>query len=337
MEYPSLEFFRQVIHPEISRFSRRTIKTSAPPARVERVMLYLNGHRAANYRLIAKVISPGWQDDPQGEDRERIFYQSVFPRLGFEHPRVHHVSIYPDTGQRLILMEDVSGRYRFPPPTHRWELAEVFSFLRTYAYLHTRGQELLPALDDRDWLLAYHLQPLDCAGIEAAARYLVRLGIWDPMPNLESLIRRTQDQLAVTYTDPATLIHNDLYPPNIGLPRDLAEPAVLVDWDMAAWGPAELDLAYLFTQPFRSAEGLHRQTVLDYYWEQRLALEGCIPSCDERQCRQDFADSVFALTELLVAEKVARNPFLPGSAPQIYWQAMFPVLRQRLVELSERF
>jgi len=336
MEYPSLEFFRQVIHPEISRYSLRTIKTSAPPVKVEEVSLYSDSTHDVKFRLIVKIVSPGWPDDPRGQDRERIFYQRVFPRLGFEHPRVYYAGLNPGTRHRLIVMEDVSGRYRFPSPSYRWNLEEVFCFLRTYARLHGRGQEILPAIEDRAWLLTYHRQPPDCEQIEESTRYLVSQGIWDPLPNLERLIQQTREQLSVFSGHSVTLIHNDLYPPNIGLPQNLTDLAVLIDWDMAAWGLAEIDLAYLFMQPFRSASQIDRQEALDYYWGQRLALEGRIPPHDERQSLQSLADSLFALAEVLVAEKVARRPYPPGSAPRAYWDAMYGVLYQRLMELCER-
>lgn len=336
MAFPSLEFFRQVIHPEISGYALRTIKTSAPPAKVAAVSLYSRSNREVACRLIAKIISPDWPDDPLGQDRERFFYQRVFPRLGFEHPRVYYAGFNPGTRQRLIVMEDVSSRYRFPHPDYQWKLEEVFCFLRSYACLHARGREILATIDDRAWLLAYHRQPLGCEQIEASAHYLVSQGIWDRLPGLERLIQRTQEQLSVFSRYPATLIHNDLYPPNIGLPRNLADPAVLIDWDMAAWGWAEIDLAYLFMQPFCSTSQIDRQATLDYYWEQRLALEGCIPPHDERRSLQNFADSLFALAEVLVAGKVARSPYPPGSAPGAYWAAMYAVLYQRLVELCER-
>jgi hypothetical protein len=336
MAYPSLEFFRQFTRPEISGYALRTIKTSAPPAKVEEVSLYSDSSGDSACRLIAKIISPDWPDDPHGQDRERFFYQRVFPRLGFEHPRVYFAGMNPGTRERLILMEDLSSRYRFPLPDHRWNSNEVFCFLRAYARLHSWGREILPAIEDRAWLLTYERKPLECEQIAASSHYLVSQGIWHPLPNLERLIQRTQEQLCVASSYPVTLIHNDLYPPNIGLPRNLADPAVLIDWDMAAWGWAEIDLAYLFMQPFCSASRIDRQEALDYYWDQRLALEGRIPSRDERQPLQNLADSLFALAEVLVAAEVARKPYPPGSAPGAYWEAMYAVLYQRLVQLCER-
>lgn len=336
MEYPSLEFFREVIHPGISRYSLRTIKSSAPPAKVEEVSLCSDRDRDFKCQLIVKVVSPDWPEDPWGADRERIFYQRVFPRLGFEHPRVYFAGLNPGTGQRLIVMEDVSSRYHFPSPSYHWNLEEVFCFLRTYARFHCQAQEVLPAIGERNWLLAYHCQVPDCEKIEEAAHYLVRQGIWDPLPNLRRLIQRTYEQLPDFSSRAATIIHNDLYPPNIGLPQNLGDQAVLIDWDMVGWGLAEMDLAYLFMQPFGSSSQIDRQEALDYYWNQRLALEGRIPPLDERQSIQNFADSLFALAEVLAAEKVAKKPYPPGSAPRAYWNAMYGVLYQRLIELCER-
>jgi aminoglycoside phosphotransferase (APT) family kinase protein len=131
----------------------------------------------------------------------------------------------------------------------------------------------------------------------------------------------------------ATVLHNDVYPGNVGLPYDPGGEAALVDWEMVGWGMAELDLAFMFTQPYRSARQIDRTAALDYYWDQRQRLEGRVPGAEERQARQRHADALWALSLVPRAQEVARSPFPPGSAPADYWDAMYGVLYERLADL----
>jgi hypothetical protein len=164
---------------------------------------------------------------------------------------------------------------------------------------------------------------------------LVALGVWTPLPRIEGLVTHTLEGMEAFSRYPATLLHNDVYPPNIALPLGPGEEAALLDWEMAGWGPAELDLAFMFLQPYRSAQRLERTETLAYYWAVRQALEGMCPPIGERQDIQRQADAVWALSLVPVALKVANRPYPAGSAPHAYWDAMFGVLHGSLRSLSD--
>jgi hypothetical protein len=200
--------------------------------------------------------------------------------------------------------------------------------LRTYARFHVAGRAALP--DDRAWLLPRYEARVRTTDVLAQADELRRWGVWGPLPRLPQLVARTLDGIRRLESHPVTLLHNDVSPANVGLPRDLRGSGVLVDWEMLGWGLPELDLAYMFTQPFRSAEGLDRTRMLDYYWDRRQALEGTIPPPAQRRWRQRHADAVLALWLVPVAHRVAAHPFPAGSAPRRYWRSMFGVLYERL-------
>jgi thiamine kinase-like enzyme len=153
---------------------------------------------------------------------------------------------------------------------------------------------------------------------------------------MERLIEQTLAQMPLFAGEGATLLHNDVYPPNIGLPHDPGGEAVLVDWEMAGWGLAELDLAFMFMQPYRSARQIDRQAALDYYWDRRRRLAGAAPPIEERLARQRHADALWALALLPRAHEVAGSPLAPGSAPADYWDNMFGVLYERLKALCAR-
>jgi thiamine kinase-like enzyme len=134
---------------------------------------------------------------------------------------------------------------------------------------------------------------------------------------------------------PETLLHNDVCPPNCGLPPNADGECVLVDWEMVGWGLAEMDLAYMFMQPFASERMLDRSEMLEYYWQQRHVLEGVRQPADVERATQRYADAVLALWLVPVAHRVTARPYPEGSAPGDYWEGMFGVLHGRLKALCE--
>jgi hypothetical protein len=333
MSAPTLDLLRRVFDAHIRSISVQLIKASASPSQVYRVHIEYRRGSSGLGSVIVKSISPEWPSDPCGPDRERFFYTRLLPRLRLKHGHVLHVGVDPQTATRVIVMQDLSAGFTFPPPTHAWTADEARCLLRTYARLHVQGQDCLPLERERSWLLPRYEERLRIEDILGMAATLVREGTWPPLAHLQRLFEQTLFGMRHWAPHPATLLHNDVYPPNGALPRDLRDECILVDWEMAGWGLAEMDLAYMFMQPFRSERLLNRQEMLDYYWQQRLALEGRIPPADERWARQRHSDAVLALWLVPVAHRVAARPYPLGSAPRAYWDGMFGVLYQRLREL----
>jgi hypothetical protein len=333
----SLAWLQQTIDPRIAGFTVECIKTNFSLTSVARVILdYAGGHSGCRSAIV-KIIAPSWPDDPHGPDREGWFYSRLFPRLEMGRPRWRHITIDPATSCRIIIMEDLAGDYRFPPPTHRWSLDEMRCALRAYARLHERGQACLNGADEQAWLwqMALQQRAWQTDEILALADELVRRGVWPQTAGIERLVARTLAEQTCFRARPATLLHNDVFPPNVGLPRDLTDEAILLDWEMLGWGMAELDLAFMFMQPFRSSEGINRSDALDYYWEQRSALGGSAPAPDERWILQRHADALWALSLVPVAHQACVKPYPDGSAARAYWDAMFGVLHECVRRLCE--
>jgi len=314
---PTRELLRQVVDPDIDGCTSTVLKSGTNLTRVYRVILtYPEGHPGPS-PVILKAIAPEWPDDPNGADREFLFYRRLQPRLDIPRIRVFHAGVDPSSGYRTVVMEDIGDSFRFPPPTHLWTAEEARCMMRTYARLHASGRNHFDEIQDRSWLYQIALQRRNWQSEE-----LVLM--------VDALVGQGLDSF---WSAPCTVLHNDVYPPNVALPRDLQQSAILFDWEMAGYGPAELDLAYMFLQPFRSARSIDRAGALEYYWEQRKDLEGHFPSGGHRGAMQTQADAVWALSLVPVAYKVASKPYSSGSAPAAYWTSMIGVLEERLREL----
>jgi len=329
------DLLRQALDPHVAGFRCEPIKAGGKPSRLDRVWLSYAAPTRAPASIVVKRIGPDWPRDPRGADREFLFCTQLLPQLDIAAPRLYDAKHDAATGYRLLLMEDLAPKYRFPPPTHAWTPAEARCLLRAYAMLHARGREAVPPATERDWLWPSQEELLLGEEVPRAAHGLAQQPFWRAVPGLDALIAWTRAFGMSADRPTETLLHGDLYPPNAGLPHDLDDEAVLIDWEMAAVGPAELELAYMFLQPHHAERNLVRDDMLAYYWAQREAIEGRVPSPDERCVRQRYADAVLALALLPVAHKVAVRPYPLGSSQAVYWDNMFGILNRRLHELAD--
>jgi hypothetical protein len=306
------------------------------PTNVYRISLRTGTGPPDPAELILKHVSAlrSRSDDASSPDREVRFYTDLLPRTGILLPVVYYAGLDWLARDRLILLEDLKDRYRFPPSTYLWRPAEIERFLKAYAHLHVSGGDLLPPEDQRGWMFTYYRPRWSVEEVLRKVNDLHAWGIWPTLPSAEKLIERTLASLKELPGPSPTLLHHDVYPPNVGLPVNPDGHAVIIDWEMGGWGPAEIDLAYLLTQPFGASARIGRQQALDSYWSHRRALEGRLPPAAERRCRQWLAEALFCLAEIGVAHRVARQPFPRGSAPDRYWQAMYGVVFKRLIELG---
>ncbi len=336
MYTPALPFLRSVVDPSIRSVRAEPIKHSSAPAVTLRLWLE-RGPKDGPRSLVVKKTDPGWPGDPGGHAREARFYARLLPNLEIPQPHVYYAGLEPDSSHHLVIMEDLAGSHRFPPPQHLWDGAEIEPILRAYARLHASGAGCLAAESDRGWMLDRHEKRLfeTAAGLPEMVRSLVAGDIWPEMPGLERLLDQTLRDARLLRDQPATILHNDVTPSNCGIPIGNSGDAVLLDWDMAGWGLAEMDLAYMFLGPYANHRRLDRQKALNYYWRQRLELGGRQRPADELEAIQFYADALWALWLIPVASRVAHSPYPPGSPPRRYWDAMFVVLGQRLTDLID--
>lgn len=335
MYEPSLSLLRSAVSSDIRTVTAEPIKRSSTPAATYRLWLDSVGTQAPRSVLI-KRIDDDWPDDPLGHEREVLFYQLLLPRLGITHPHIFYAGPEPDSSHLVVIMEDVSESHRFPPPDHVWNQSEIEMILKAYARLHENGQYALPSSEERDWMTDRHEKRLyeTAEKLPQMVEALVAGDIWPEMPGFDRLLEQTLHEAQMFSNHPVTVLHNDVYPPNCGLPLTETGDVILLDWEMVGWGLEELDLAFMFLQPYRSHKELDRKETIFYYWRERQRLGNPGRSSTERQRRQRYADALWSLWLIPVAYRMAESPYPVGSTPRIYWHSMFKVLGKRLQHLS---
>lgn len=334
MYHPSLDFLRHVLNPQITGFTATLIKKSYSPSGVYRVALEIDESHSVNSTVIVKFIEKGWAGNSWASDRERLYYQTIYPKVGARKPEVYYVGYHPESQTSLLVMEDLSARYSIPSHPYAWTPVEFQAVLRAYAHLHACGEAWLPPLNERQWMLQPQETRWLLDDIPSMVETIISAGIWQPLPGIEKLVEETRRNSPSLQNYPKTMLHYDAVPPNVALPFDLDQDAVLLDWQDVTWGMAELDLAYLFNQPFSSARHIDREQAFKYYWAQRDLIEGKLPPLEIRKVAQRYADIVMSFTLVAVGHLVVHKPYPEGSYPRLHWDSMFEVLYQRLQELS---
>jgi hypothetical protein len=212
-----LPILLQTVSPNIQQYTETKIKDSATPAAVYRLELDYNGPKTGPVTVILKRIQPEFSNDPGFPNREIHFYNHTLPRLDIPRAQVYYTGIAPDTQDRLILMEDLVDYY-LPPPTRPWTQPEGECIARAYARFHVSGVQHLPPEGERAWLLPRHETRLQTENIGELAHDLFQRDVWDTIPEIDSLIEQTICNSRSLSQIPITLLHNDVFPPNVALP-----------------------------------------------------------------------------------------------------------------------
>jgi hypothetical protein len=182
----------------------------------------------------SRMVKPEFLSDPQ---REIETYRSVLSRERLGTPVFYGAAVDPSRGQYWLFLERIPGtRLKELGEFPIWELAA-----RWLATLHLAYQSQVDLLKHTTHLLNYDRGYLErwigrarqvSGGTAATDRQIETLA-----QSYDALI----DRLAAL---PVTLIHGEFYPSNILVRDTPTGPSVSpVDWEMAAVGPALLDLA----------------------------------------------------------------------------------------------
>ena len=229
--------------------------------------------------------------------REARFYREVAPSLRLRVPRCYCGEIDADTGESVLLLEDLGhlqvgdqitglGPERaslavsqIAAPHAQWWEEQALNQLRWMPLLDSPMMQQLAGMYQRQWP-AFVSMHGDDLPIGSAA-----LG--------ECVGSHVDDVLAGLSRPPLTIIHGDFRADNLYFGAPHRPQIVVADWQLACRGRGAFDVAYLLCQSLRSNDRRRHELAILRLWYQRLMSAGV--------SRYSFADAVhdYALGILL--------------------------------------
>ncbi len=170
-----------------------------------------------------------------GVSYEAEVYRRVLARVPAAGPRFFGAPADPATGERWLVVEYLDGAVWVDEASGRGALAEAARWLgRFHAATGDRNAFRPPAflkVYDAEYYLGWARRTVEFAGPLA-----------QELPWLGALRSGLAALCPVLLGAPPAVIHGEFYPANVLFHRGRACP---VDWESAAWGPGEIDLAAL--------------------------------------------------------------------------------------------
>lgn len=281
----TLEFLRKALGTSVTGFEATVIKKGFVTSTVSRVRLE-STDTSAPRTVILKSATPPWQDDPFGPEREIHVYDELLAHIPVPQARRYFSELGGTERDTQIVMQDLNDAYIFYPETHLWSWTQAQAMLRVLARVHNTAQTL--DIASRPYLMSrlctrWTPQRVREMFTDLANTSWLHERVSPALGHLETILSELPALERIAAHEPLTLIHYDVYPPNVAFSRDATEPAaVLIDWATAAADMAEVDLAFLFQQPYDSDRLLDWRTALRFYWDERACLTGEAYDWDER-------------------------------------------------------
>ncbi len=348
----TLEFWRKVLHAPITNFTATPIKEGYLPSTVYHVQLESLDSLTPR-SVILKCVRPPWGEDADRRQREYCVYAELVSRMPIPQAARYFMQLADEHSSRAadshthIVMRDLSDEYVFYPETHAWTWTEAQAILRALARMHRAGESL--RVSERPYLMSrlctrwtptrvreMFSDLLNTSWLRARMERAVACvdPVLNELPHLEKIAAHK----------PLTLVHYDIYPPNVAFARNAAQPdAVLIDWAGATADIGEIDLAFLFQQPYKSDRLLDWRAALRFYCDERARVTGCAYDWGERCAIFRYARIQALFTAFLAIhrawEKCRHTDIrIASDSPEPYmrfYDATLNVILDNLQELAE--
>lgn len=205
-------------------------------------------------RVILKTTRPedipGYLSEqyPEIADIEYYFYREIFPALDLPGPEILESGLFRGGGN-YIFFSDISESFNIPSQTKYLKRESWEKILRGYAICHSFCETYLQRKGIPSWLNP-PLEERFCPGEiiktwdELSRHFLTReiAGAITFSGAFLNLVERVKNEVL---TMEKTILHNDFFPGNIGLPVSGEKRAVIIDWQLASSGPAPIDIAQM--------------------------------------------------------------------------------------------
>lgn len=238
-------------------------------------------------RLILKRMSrqQDWIMDATNDHRCRSVTLWESGLLDWLHPTIVHATLacsYDGDGWAM-LMDDVSTTLMTSEP---YTVAQVYCLLNALATVHATFWEAVD-LTEPNLGLCTSMDLIQIFSPATGRRFanvpspipqrlvegwsaLQRMVAPDVTEALNNLYTDPQPLCAALARYPATLVHGDYRGPNLGIAWQATPQAVIIDWQLAGYNAATIDLAWFLSTP-PVLESPVAITVATEYYRQRLA------------------------------------------------------------------
>ena len=186
-------------------------------------------------------------------EREARFFNEIKSTItAMPTPQAHYVDIKADTGNGVILLEDLDGRLRVGDQLAGASLKEAEQLMTQIADLHAlvgqggRGDHRLGAGLRRSGVGDDGPDPA-----QPLAHLPTGLGT-PPATGMAEIIERTWEGLLwlgqQLSRGPMTLVHGDYRLDNMFFPAKEGDPITIIDWQLMSRGRGPYDVAYFMSQ-----------------------------------------------------------------------------------------
>lgn len=269
----------------VTRLRRERIGMERPGVVLNRLHVAYEPSAAGPATVVTKVLSNG------SGPYEAWFYDRVAPRLPAPRPMCHGSAADPETGQPVLVFEDIKGG-RWPQalvgtpadvagvldaiaPVHAagWHCSSVTAGLSGWV----GGPDAWGSFQDR-----YREHWTEFAGLFGLALpYRVRHLAERLCDSLTGVLARLDE-------GPKTIVHGNLHLDNaVFTATDPARPVVLLDWHTVCHAAPAVDVARIVTSSLDVADRrAHEAGLLDHY--RRRMRELGVPEVDLAGLREQY-------------------------------------------------